>query len=116
MALRSMTMPAHNARPAQWCPPPRTDNGRPQSRAVRMANWTSTVVAQWTMARGMGPTGFAQIAVAAASRPRPASRRGQTIVRQASVVFVRFDEALALSPVEVVASRLDGEPIELMIE
>jgi hypothetical protein len=30
-----------------------------------MANWTSSVVRQWTMARGMGPTGFAQIAVAA---------------------------------------------------
>src|SRR5262249_2846548 len=32
MPLRSMTMPAHSARPAQWWPPPRTDSGRPKSR------------------------------------------------------------------------------------
>ena len=43
MPLRSMTMPAHSARPAQSCPPPRTDNGRPQSRAIAMDNWTSSV-------------------------------------------------------------------------
>ena len=44
----------------------RTDSGKPQSRAARMTNWTSSVVRQWTTARGIGPTGFAQIAVAAA--------------------------------------------------
>jgi len=53
MPLRSTTMPAHSARPAQSCP-------------IAMDNWTSSVVRQWTTARGMGPTGFAQIAVAAA--------------------------------------------------
>jgi hypothetical protein len=31
-----------------------------------MADWTSSVVRQWTAARGIGPTGFAQIAVAVA--------------------------------------------------
>jgi len=51
---------------AQSCPPPRPDSGRPQSRAVRMDSWTSSGVRQWRTARGMGPTGFAQIAVAAA--------------------------------------------------
>jgi hypothetical protein len=66
MPLRSMTMPAHSARPVQSCPPPRTDSARPQSRAIAMDNWTSSVVRQWTTARGRGPTGFAQIAVAAA--------------------------------------------------
>jgi len=34
--------------------------------AIAMDNWTWSVVAQWTTARGKVPTGFAQIAVAAA--------------------------------------------------
>ena len=44
----------------------RTDSGRPQSRAARTASAASSLVRQWTTARGMRPTGFDQMAVAAA--------------------------------------------------
>jgi hypothetical protein len=36
-----------------------------------MDSWTSSGVRQWRTARGMGPTGFAQIAVAAAYPSAP---------------------------------------------
>src|SRR5262249_54431741 len=58
----------HRARPAQSCPPPRTDKERPASRAARIANCTSCGVRQWATARGMRPIGFAQSAVAAIYR------------------------------------------------
>jgi hypothetical protein len=64
--LTSMTTPSHNARPAQSWPPPRTESERSPSRAVRMADSTSSAVRQWTTARGICPTGFDQMAVVAA--------------------------------------------------
>jgi len=46
MPPRSMTTPSHKPRPVQSWPPPRTDSERPQSRAARMADCTSSAVWQ----------------------------------------------------------------------
>jgi hypothetical protein len=91
MPLRSITSPSHRARPAQSCPPPRTDKERPESRAARIANCTSCGVRQWVTARGMRPIGFAQSAVAAIYRLSPGleTRPGSSPSSRQSVLSIK---------------------------
>jgi hypothetical protein len=81
MPPRSITTPSHKARPVQSSPPPRTDSGRPQARAARMAKRTSSAVRQWTTTRGMRPTGLSKWPSRQRSHHRSPSTPGRAAVR-----------------------------------
>src|SRR5262245_41234345 len=108
MPLRSITSPSHRARPAQSCPPPRTDKERAESRAARIANCTSCGVRQWATARGMRPIGFAQSAVAAIYRLSPGleTRPGSCPSSRQSVLSI--ERVIVLSLLRRARRLLDG--------